>query len=158
MRFTTLAIALVLLSACGAADPKATAITPAMLENRAQLEAVANRLEPADRGLFGQYVASRSFVAAGLGPPIVKADGSDPATVGEAIELMRRLEAKGERRDALEAERKDKLVPMQAEADRLVEVAREAGWAPAQVNESNAMGERINALNADYDARIAALQ
>lgn len=57
-----------LLSGCSP-DPKATKITPELLEDPAKIQKVANRLEPADRELFGRYVLGRTISAkTGLGP------------------------------------------------------------------------------------------
>lgn len=157
MRSVTMALLLLVLAACSGTDPKATAITPELLEDQEKIAAIANRLEPEERALFGGYVASRAFIASGFGRPVVNAAGDDPATVGEAIDLMREIEARNERIQALAAERDVALAPLLEDLEVLADASEAAGWAPREVEAHNAMVERINAIRDDYQSRIDAL-
>lgn len=95
--------AALLLAACGG-EPAETAITPELLENPAEIQKVANRLEPADREAFSRYVAGRTMTTATGGKPLVNSEGKDPATVEEAIALQKWADGLERERDADQAQ------------------------------------------------------
>lgn len=140
MRPTAIAIAMALcLAACSSGDVKATKLTPELVESPA---AVANRLPPEDRPVFARYILSR--VNAGLGAiQILTPQGGDPATVGEALEITRKVMA-------LEADRDAKM-----EAATKAQNALPPGHTPAQYN---VYVTAYNAAIAEFDAKLAAMQ
>lgn len=90
------------LAACGG-EPAETAMTPELLENPAEVQKVANRLEPADREAFSRYVAGRTMATAMGGKPLVNSSGKDPATVQEAIALQTWADGLEQEREAAQA-------------------------------------------------------
>ncbi|WP_271083481.1 hypothetical protein [Brevundimonas sp. NIBR11] len=150
----------VMLAACGsgAGDPKATPITPELLEDGAQVQRIANRLEPTDRAAFTRYVAGRAMGNAMGIPPLVNEAGKDPSTVAEAIELINRADANIAEVNRLQLEMEAKRAPLSAERESLLAAAEAAGWAPGPTQAANAKGDEINRLQDEYQQRIAALQ
>lgn len=150
--------AAILIASCGASDPKAVRVTSELLQDQTQLQAVSNRLEPADREAFGRYALNRSLTSTGMVRPLVDAQGRDPETVGDAIALVRQWEARKVQRDAITAERDAKIAVLRAKRERLSEVAEAAGWAPPQTQAANAVIAEIEAVEAEYAPRIEALR
>jgi hypothetical protein len=147
-----------LLTGCSP-DPKATKITPALLENPDQIQKVSNRLEPGDRELFGRYVLGRTLSAkTGFGKPITNAQGKDPATVAEAIEVMKAAAAADARRDALTAERDAKLAELDKKKEALREPMEKSHWAAKETEAYNAVIEEKNAVQKDYETRFEAIK
>lgn len=144
------------LSACGG-DPKGAAINAEMMADRARIQSISNRLEPADREKFGQYLLNREMVSTGMVKALVTADGKDPATVGQAIELVEQWGRRAAERKALETERDAKIDVLRTKRERLSDIAEAAGWAPAQTQASNAVIAEIEAVQAEYEPRLAAL-
>lgn len=153
-----LAIAIVALAAasCSASDPRQAQITADLLEDQSRIASISNRLPPDEREMFGNYVASRTFVGP-FSKPITNERGEDPATVGEAIELMREIKRRNERLLELEVQREAEIAPLRAELERLAQASEAARWAPPQVREHNAMVDRINAVQERYRLQIERL-
>lgn len=159
LRRTILVIAAAgLLSGCSP-DPKATKITPELLEDPTKIQKVANRLEPADRELFGRYVLGRTISAkTGLGASPTNAQGKDPATVAEAIEIMKTFDANAKRREALAAERDAKIAELEKKLEALKGPMEQSGYAPKETEAFNAVGREKTALWDDYEKRIEAIK
>lgn len=150
------AIAL-LVSGCGQ-DPKGTAITPSLLEDQGRIQSISNRLEPADREKFGRYVLNRTMTHSGLAKPLVNDSGQDPKTVGEAISLVDAWGANRAKAEELRAERDARIAELDAKRDRLNEIAEASRWAPGPTEAANAVIKEIEAVHAEYEPRLAALQ
>lgn len=150
-----LALGMVLSSCSG--DPKAAPISAELMADGARIQSISNRLEPADREKFGQYLLNRQMVSTGMVKPLVTADGKDPATVGQAIELVEQWNRRAEERKALVTERDAKIGVLRAKRERLSDIAEAAGWAPAQTQASNAVIAEIEAVQAEYEPKLAAL-
>lgn len=78
------------LTACGKIED--TKLTPELLESQSRLEKVSNRLSPEDRKLFGNFVMQRKMAAGGLATHASSLK-KDPETVGQAISVMRKIDA-----------------------------------------------------------------
>jgi len=154
----TLLLTAALLAGCSP-DPKTVQITPALLENPDQIQKISNRLEPADRELFGRYVLGRTLNAqTGFGQPITNAQGKDPATVAEAIDLMKAVDATNARREALTAEQDVKLAELDKKLEALNGPMEASGWAPKETEAYNAVVREKNAVIEDYRKRFEALK
>jgi hypothetical protein len=148
------------LSACSG-DVRSTKLTPELLEDQAKLQRVVNRLEPQERKLFAQYLMNRAVMASPLGAmgsTLVTSAGKDPATVGEAIEVVRRADDLSAKRDVLIKARDAKEAVLDAKRKKLNDVAEAAGWASKEVDAANVVVDEIKAMRQDYDARIAAIK
>lgn len=132
-----LAVATVLLAACGS-EAGSARISPEVLNDPSALQRIGDRLPPAERELFGHYVASRSMVV-GLGAkPLVNSEGKDPETVAEAVALQRWVEQ-------LSAEKEAAQVGPKAVLDR--------GMDGTPVQEYNAAVAAYNAAIAEFNAK-----
>ena len=160
LKSTAIAMATLLLAACGG-DVRDTKITPELLEKPELAAKVANRLEPADREIFGRYLMGRLVSATplgALGKPLVNSEGKDPATVGEAIDLMKKADQLQVRRDALIAERQAKEDELRKKREGLSAIAEASGWRAKETDASNAVIDEIEALRKEYQAKIEAIQ
>jgi hypothetical protein len=103
---TAMAICLAtLLVGCGG-DVRDTKIADIDLTNMAEVQKVANKLEPDERAAFGLYVMNRTVGSMIMpGQEIVRADGKAPITVREAIALAKVRKAKQDKRGKLMSER-----------------------------------------------------
>jgi len=85
---TLLMVALAIgLAACGA-DPSSTKIADIDFADAGSVQAISQKLSPADRASFNRYVISRAVPIPGA--EITRPDGTAPTTVREAIELAER--------------------------------------------------------------------
>jgi hypothetical protein len=145
---TALAICLAIaLTGCGG-DVRDTKIADIDLTNMAEVQKVANKLEPDERAAFGLYVMNRTVGSMIMpGQEIVRADGKAPETVREAIALAKVRKAKRDKRGKLMSER-NALVErhnalMPDDGSGLLE-ADKAEW------------ERLEKQIAEYDAKLKA--
>ncbi len=150
-RFLTVAICGLVLAAC-APKPQDIKITPELLGDPAKIQSISDRLDPADRPVFARYLLSRAAAASPMGAHailILAPGGKDPATVGEALTLTRKV-------IALEAERDLKQDAASKRMD-----ANQAGMvngAPAQFEAYNAAVKDYNKAGEEFDAKLKAMQ
>lgn len=145
MRRVLIVAAALMVAACQG-DVRSERLTPELIEDQARIERVSNRLDPEERRLFGAYLLRRSYVSSGYVKPIVNAEGNDPATVGEALEIMAII-------DEVEAERDRRREAADAKMQAVGIGNREAY--SAAVAESNAA---LEWANQEIERRIAALE
>jgi hypothetical protein len=154
---TTLLLTLsVVLAACGA-DVRETKITPELLESPKNLTKVMNRLEPVDRKDFSRYVAGRAFIVAGFGKPLVNHEGKDPATVAEALSLIRAADGRSRRGEAVRAEGDKMEALLEAKLEALRGPMEASRWAPGPTEAYNAVVKELNDLRASNSAREQAI-
>jgi hypothetical protein len=149
---------LVIAAVCGLAlaacspKPHDIKITPDLLGDPAEVQAVSDRLDPAERPVFARYLLSRAAAASPMGAHailILAPGGKDPATVGEALTLTRQV-------IALEAERDLK----QDNASKRMD-ANQAGMVNGVPTEFEAYSTAVkdyNKAGEDFDAKLKALQ
>lgn len=149
---------LVIAAVCGLAlaacspKPHDIKITPELLGDPAKVQAVSDRLDPAERPVFARYLLSRAAAASPLGAHavlILAPGGKDPATVGEALVLTRQV-------IALEAERDLK----QNDASKRMDANQAAmvNGAPEGFAAYNDAVRDYNKAGEDFDAKLKALQ
>ncbi len=145
---TALAICLATaLAGCGG-DVRDTRIADIGLTNMAEVQKVANKLEPDERAAFGVYVMNRTVGSMIMpGQEIVRADGKAPETVREAIALAKVRKAKQDKRGKLMSERNaliDRHNALMPDDGSGLREADKAEW------------ERLEKQIAVYDAKLKA--
>jgi hypothetical protein len=158
MRFAVGFAALTIFVSSCSPSPLETKITPELLDSPEKIAKVANRLPPAERHLFSRYVAGRMFVASGFGKPLTNERGKDPATVGEAIALVKQMDARHASADAFKKEAEKAEAAVQARLKALEEPMIASGYAAGPTNAHNAVVDEINALRKANSEKEAAIR
>ena len=122
-------------------------LTPDLFADREELASITRHLEPADRKYFTQYAMSRAIMM--LGEPITMPNGKDPATVDDAIKLMKAREVRSAEVAKLLAERRSKMDAIVAERNRI-------GMSDPKAY--NAHIDLESSTHRHYEARLGALK
>ena len=139
-------LAAMVLAACSG-NVQQRELTPDLFEDRQELASISNRLEPGDRKYFNQYAMSRAIMMPGA--PITMPNGKDPATVDEAIKLMRAREVREAEVRQLEKEASAKTDAIKAEMNRI-------GLSDAKAY--NAQVDLYNSTGKEYGAKLDELK
>lgn len=150
-RFAAVTICLLALAAC-APKPQDVKITPELLADPAKIQSISDRLPPQDRPVFARYQLSRAAAASPLGAHailILAPGGKDPATVGEALILTRKVIALELQRDI----RRD------AATKRQDAISNSPAFnTPDGIRDYNAAVADYNGASEDFDAKLKAMQ
>jgi hypothetical protein len=150
-RFAVVAARVLALAAC-APKPHDIKITPELLGDPAKVQSVTDRLDPSERPVFARYLLSRAAAASPLGAHavlILAPGGKDPATVGEALVLTRKV-------IALELERDLK---QDAATKRQEAISSSPAFStPEGIAQYNAAVHDYNAASETFDAKLKAMQ
>jgi hypothetical protein len=74
------------------ADVRSTKLTPALVKDAAQIKKITSQLSPVDRDRFERYILGRALTDQGLAKPALTDKGLKPATVGEALDIIKRAD------------------------------------------------------------------
>lgn len=148
-KVTVLALAMIGLASC-AGDPRQTPLTPDLLEDQQALSSISNRLEPAERADFNRYVLNRTVGSRVLpDQAALMPNGKDPATVAEAISLMRAIAKRNAEVQKLTDQRDAALKEIGASMD---------ATSTSDIKAYNALVERYNTTNDTFGKQIKEAQ
>lgn len=148
-RVAVLAVAMICVAGCSG-DPRETPLTPNLFEDQQALTGIANRLEPADRAEFNRYVLNRT-VGSRVFPDqaALMPNGKDPATVADAISLMRAIGKRNSEVQKLTDQRDSKLEEISASLSAV---------STSDIKAYNELVDQYNATGETYGEQIKQLQ